>query len=134
MKYFLKTLSLLLVSHTAGAQIAENQQKKDGNVISFETNLSEGALIFIKTFRKENSLDAYYQAHYTLINPLYHSGKPTEIRLNKESFDLYFRSSDLLLTNWKKISDYATAKKLDYNNEADWTTLLNYYNRNCVTQ
>jgi hypothetical protein len=132
MKHYLIFISFLFATQTAIAQTAVNQSKNDGKVISFEIHLSEGAILFTKTFRKETQTDLYYQAHYTLRNPLYNDGNPTEVRLTRESFESYFRTTVLLSASWKRISDYATAKNLSYSNEADWAVLINYYNQNCV--
>jgi len=114
------------------AQTANAALPKSDNVVSFSVNLSEGPLVFTKTFRKNNADVDLYQVHYAIINPLYNNGAPTEVSLSRESLEKYFSTTTRLSAVMPRILIYAEAMHIPFTNEKSWTLLLNFYNTNCV--
>jgi len=114
------------------AQTTNAALPKSENVVSFSVNLSEGPLLFTKTFRKNNADVDLYQVHYAIINPLYNNGAPIEVSLNRESFEKYFSTTPRLSAVMPRILIYAEAMKIPFTNEKSWTLLFNFYNTNCA--
>lgn len=116
--------------NSAKAQTANALLTKTDEVVSFAVNLSEGALVFTKTFRKNNIDIDLYQVHYSIINPLYNHGTPVAVSLNRESFEKYFSTTARLSAVMPRIVTYAEAMNIPFTNEKGWTLLLHFYNTN----
>ena len=99
---------------------------KKGEVLSFSANLSQGSLTFTKTFTQNSS--GIFQASYTLSNPFYNSGKPMEVQLNRQSFDMYFKTTTELWATYNQMIKRAQDKNLAFTDEKGWTALMEYYN------
>lgn len=114
------------------AQTANASLPRSENVVSFAVNLSEGPLLFTKTFRKNNADVDLYQVHYAIINPLYNNGAPMEVNLSHESFEKYFSITPRLSAVMPRILTYAEAMNIPFTNEKSWTLLFDFYNTNCA--
>lgn len=130
MKYLLIVSAIFC--NSVKAQTANAALPKSENVVSFSVDLSEGPLVFTKTFRKNNAGVDLYQVHYAIINPLYNNGAPIEVSLNLESFEKYFSTTARLSAVMPRILIYAEAMHIPFTSEKSWTLLLNFYNTNCV--
>lgn len=103
---------------------------KYGEVVSFSANLSEGSLTFTKTFLKTSS--GIFQPTYTLLNPAYNNGKPMEVQLNRQAFDMYFKTTTLLSAAYNLMIKRSQDRNLSFNDEKGWTALMEYYNISLV--
>ncbi len=130
MKHFIIIVCSQCFFYSLTAQVVsqEKPRRAEAAVQSFSTNLAEGAIVFTKTFRKNNPSDLIYAAHYTITNVLHNSGKPVEVALNKQGFDTYFTATPLLSASRPRLLAYAEAMKLSFTEEKGWTVLMNYYN------
>lgn len=135
---YMKHLIIIVCLHcffcSLTAQVVNQDRPKraDAEVLSFSTNLVEGAIVFTKTFRKNYPSDPIYAAHYTITNVLHNSGKPVEVALNKQGFDTYFTATPLLSASRPRLLAYAEAMKLSFTEEKGWTVLMNYYNMSFI--
>jgi len=112
-----------------GAQTAKEPPPtvgKTAEALSFSSNLAEGKLIFTKVFKRDNS-NAFVPS-YSLQNPSHNNGQPLEIKLNKENFDTYFKTTQELSSKWTQVVKFAQEKNLSYTEEKGWMSLIGYYN------
>ncbi len=122
--------ALTLVKAQAPQKPAATDIGKYGEVVSFSANLSEGALTFTKTFLKSSS--GIYQPTYTLLNLAYNNGKPMEVQLNRQAFDMYFKTTPLLSAAYDQMIKRAQDRNLSFTGEIGWTALMKYYNTSVV--
>jgi hypothetical protein len=122
--FFLLFSSCLLTAQSA--KEAPPKVGKTAEALSFSSTLAEGKLIFTKVFKRDNS-NAFVPS-YTLQNPSHNNGQPVEIKLNKENFDTYFKTTQELSSKWTLVAKFAQEKNLSYSEEKGWVTLIGYYN------
>ena len=107
-------------------QTTASTVSKKGEVVSFSADLSQGSLTFTKIFLKNSS--GIYQPTYTLLNPYYNNGKPIEVQLNRQAFDMYFKTTTALWATYNQMIKRSQDRNLSFTDEKGWTALMEYYN------
>ncbi len=99
---------------------------KQAQVISYSSDLSQGKLVFARVFRKGNA--EMYLTFYTLRNAAYNNGTAIDIKLTREAFDSYFRTTPELSARYNQLIKYAQDQKLSFADEKAWTSLMDFFN------
>lgn len=103
---------------------------KEGNVISFQTNIAAGDLTLTRGFQKGDG--AIFETVYTLVkpyDPTFNNRKPVRIGLSRKSFDSVFTYVSNEMSAKRVILDrFLAEKKISLNDESGWIALVKYYN------
>lgn len=125
--YFLLAI-LLLSTCLVKAQVSTKAttMAKQGEVISYSSDLSQGKLVFTRVFRKGNA--EMYLTVYTLRNAAYNNGAAIDIKLTREAFDSYFKTTPELSARYNQLIKYAQDQKLSFADEKAWTSIMDFFN------
>jgi len=128
MKPYFLLVTLLLSACLVKAQVPTKATTiaKQAEVLSYSSDLSQGKLVFTKVFRKGNA--EMYLTTYTMWNAAYNNGKAIDIKLTKEAFDSYFRTTPELSARYNQLIKYAQDQKLSFADEKAWASLMDFFN------
>lgn len=128
MKPYFFLVILLLSACLVKAQVPTRATTiaKQAEVLTYSSYLSQGKLVFTKVFRKGDT--EMYLTSYTMWNAAYNNGKAIDIKLTKEAFDSYFRTTPELSAWYNQLIKYAQDHQLSFTDEKAWTSLMDFFN------
>jgi hypothetical protein len=97
---------------------------------SFAYNLTEGSLVFTKTFIDNGT--GLFVPTYTITQKLYNNGKPLSVQMTQQSFENYFKTTTVLYAAYNRILKYAQDRNISFTEEKGWTALLKNYNNSVI--